>query len=163
MITNHNIQSWEKTILTLDLQWFASLRAGIPRRRQDRFSWKDKLFVHWKNIQTDDRFPRLKEGLQNLGEILEEMWEVVNVKGALQDCILKKKLRDPTRLQNIANSSTDSPAMVTGFISSLISFPLLRVEFGLMMTVKRTFACDYPEGCGMYTTCNMMEGITMHY
>ena len=28
---------------------------------------KDKLFVHWKNIQTDDRFPRLKEGLQNLG------------------------------------------------------------------------------------------------
>lgn len=25
---------------------------------------EDKLFVHWKNIQTDDRFPRLKEGLQ---------------------------------------------------------------------------------------------------
>ncbi|CAK9101205.1 unnamed protein product [Durusdinium trenchii] len=25
---------------------------------------QDKVFVHWKNIQTDDRFPRLKEGLQ---------------------------------------------------------------------------------------------------
>ncbi len=30
---------------------------------------EDKLFVHWKNIQTDDRFPRLKEGLQNLASI----------------------------------------------------------------------------------------------
>ena len=25
---------------------------------------KDKVFVHWNNIQTDDRFPRLQQGMQ---------------------------------------------------------------------------------------------------
>eukprot|EP00913_Durusdinium_trenchii_P014260 g13378.t1 len=29
----------------------------------------DKVFVHWKNIQTDDRFPRLQQGLQTLGDL----------------------------------------------------------------------------------------------
>ena len=29
---------------------------------------QDKVFVHWKEIQTDDRFPRLQQGLQMLGE-----------------------------------------------------------------------------------------------
>lgn len=33
------------------------------------FAAQDKVFVHWKNIQTDDRFPRLQQGLQRLGRV----------------------------------------------------------------------------------------------
>jgi len=36
----------------------------------------DSLFVHWKNIQTDDRFPRLKEGLQlEFGVMVSMEWK----------------------------------------------------------------------------------------
>eukprot|EP00930_Biecheleria_cincta_P027099 TRINITY_DN19038_c0_g1_i1.p1 TRINITY_DN19038_c0_g1~~TRINITY_DN19038_c0_g1_i1.p1 ORF type:complete len:322 (+),score=72.49 TRINITY_DN19038_c0_g1_i1:106-1071(+) len=35
----------------------------------------DSVFVHWKNIQTDDRFPRLHQGLQvELGLMISKNW-----------------------------------------------------------------------------------------
>jgi len=35
----------------------------------------DTVFVHWKNIQTDDRFPRLHQGLQvELGLVVSKDW-----------------------------------------------------------------------------------------
>jgi len=35
----------------------------------------DKVFVHWKNIQTDDRFPRLQQGLSvEFGLIVSQEW-----------------------------------------------------------------------------------------
>eukprot|EP00933_Yihiella_yeosuensis_P052315 TRINITY_DN50351_c0_g1_i1.p1 TRINITY_DN50351_c0_g1~~TRINITY_DN50351_c0_g1_i1.p1 ORF type:complete len:326 (-),score=89.06 TRINITY_DN50351_c0_g1_i1:263-1240(-) len=36
----------------------------------------DKLFVHWKNIQTDDRFPRLKQELKvEFGVMISNDWQ----------------------------------------------------------------------------------------
>ncbi|CAK9101210.1 unnamed protein product [Durusdinium trenchii] len=36
----------------------------------------DKVFVHWKNIQTDDRFPRLQQGLQvEFGLMITNDWK----------------------------------------------------------------------------------------
>eukprot|EP00439_Symbiodinium_sp_Y106_P079811 s1076_g18.t1 len=39
------------------------------------FACLDKVFVHWKNIQTDDRFPRLQQGLSvEFGLIVSQEW-----------------------------------------------------------------------------------------
>ncbi|CAE7552841.1 unnamed protein product [Symbiodinium pilosum] len=35
----------------------------------------DKVFVHWNNIQTDDRFPRLQQGMQvEFGLVISQGW-----------------------------------------------------------------------------------------
>lgn len=104
---------------------------------------EDKLFVHWKNIQTDDRFPRLKEGLQNLDfnrfrlrpcfAGLKSKQEQLNwYQNALQLIVITQIYKNIKVYQSWRECS--------GTL-----FPQLRVEFGLMMAVKRPLACTKPK------------------